>query len=196
MKMSAKTSTLLIASCFALSFTVTVILSKRHERISGTNAELLTTKDVRGLSLGDTVSVPRFESFKGPAQSIQAGPSGYTLLIIFSTDCDVCQKDSAFWNKLAAEAVKTETSYYLVSADAARDKIESFVERFGLRDHPILIDAKNELPLMLKNLFVPQYLLIDNQGRVRSILNVQEDHCGIHNCGLLLQFCYRWFGAV
>lgn len=166
MKTNRKTSTLLIASCFALSLTVTVILSKRPERSSGTKSKLLTTRDVRGLSLGEIVSVPRFETFKGPAQSVQAGPSGYTLLIIFSTDCEVCQKDSAFWNKLAAEAVKTKTSYYLVSADSARDEIESFVDRFALRDHPILIDAKNELPMMLKNMFVPQYLLIDNQGRV------------------------------
>ncbi len=96
----------------------------------------------------------------------QAGPSGYTLLIIFSTDCDACQKDSAFWNKLAAEAVKTKTSYYLVCAKSATQEIENFADRFGLRDYPILIDAKDELPTMLKTMFVPQYLLIDNQGRV------------------------------
>lgn len=157
---------LLFASCFALSLIVTVILSKRAERSSGTNSKLLTTRDVRGLSLGEIVRVPRFETFNGPVQSVKAGPSGYTLLIIFSTHCEVCQKDSAFWNKLAAEAVKTKTSYYLVCADSARHEIENFIDRFGLEDHPILIDTKNELSAMLKTMFVPQYLLIDNQGRV------------------------------
>ena len=33
-------------------------------------------------------------------------------------------------------------------------------------NHTILIDAENELPTILKTMFVPQYLLIDNQGRV------------------------------
>lgn len=165
--MNRKTSTLLFASCFALSLIVTVILSRRPERISsGTNSKLLMTRDVPGLSLGEIVSVPRFETFKGPAQAVQAGPSGYTLLIIFSTHCEACQKDSAFWNKLAAEAMRTKTSYYLVCADPARNEIENFVDRFYLGNHPILIDAKNELPSMLKNMFVPQYLLIDNEGRV------------------------------
>ena len=112
------------------------------------------------------MSVPRFETFKGAAQAVEAGANGYTLLIIFSTHCEACQKDSAFWNKLAAEAVKTKTSYYLVCADSARHEVENFVDRFGLGDHPILIDAKRELPTMLKTMFVPQYLLIDKQGRV------------------------------
>jgi hypothetical protein len=164
--MNRKTSTLLFASCFALSLTVTVVLSRRPERISGANSKLLTTRDVHGLSLGEVVSVPRFENFNGPAQSVQAGSSGYTLLIIFSTYCEACQKDSAFWSKLAAEAAKTKTSYYLVCADSARPEIEKFVDRFALGIHPILVDAKNELPAMLKNTFVPQYLLLDKQGRV------------------------------
>ena len=166
MKVNRKTSTLLFASCFALSLTVTVILTRHSKRSSVTNSKLLTTRDVHGLSLGETVRVPRFETFNGPAQSVTAGPSGYTLLIIFSTDCEACQEDSAFWNKLAAEAVKTKTSYYLVCANSARHEIENFVDRFGLGNHPILIDAGNELPSMLKTMFVPQYLLIDNQGRV------------------------------
>jgi len=62
--------------------------------------------------------------------------------------------------------VKTKTSYYLVCANSARDEIENFVDRFGLGNHTILIDAENELPTILKTMFVPQYLLIDNQGRV------------------------------
>jgi hypothetical protein len=166
MKVNRKTSTLLFASCFALSLTVTVLLTRHSERSSVTNSKLLTTRDVHGLSLGETVSVPTFETFNGPAQSVTAGPSGYTLLIIFSTHCEACQRDSAFWNKLAAEAVKTKTSYYLVCANSARDEIENFVDRFGLGNHTILIDAENELPTILKTMFVPQYLLIDNQGRV------------------------------
>ena len=166
MKMNRKASTLLLASCFALSLTVTVILSRRHERISSTNSDLLTMRDIQGLSLGEIVSVPRVETLKDTVQSVQAGPSGYTLLIIFSINCEVCQKDSPFWSKLAAEAVKTKTSYYLICANSPRHEIEDFVDRFGLGDHPILIDAKNELPSMLRNMFVPQYLLIDNQGRV------------------------------
>jgi hypothetical protein len=166
MKVNRKTSTLLFASCFALSLTVTVLLTRHSERSSVTNSKLLTTSDVHGLSLGETVSVPTFETFNGPAQSVTAGPSGYRLLIIFSTHCEACQRDSAFWNKLAAEAVKTKTSYYLVCANSARDEIENFVDRFGLGNHTILIDAENELPTILKTMFVPQYLLIDNQGRV------------------------------
>ena len=166
MKVNRKTSTLLFASCFAISLTVNVILTRHPEPNAVTHSKLLTTRDVHGLSLGETVSVPRFEAFDGPAQSVTAGPSGYTLLIIFSTHCEACQKDSPFWNKLAAEAVRTQTAYYLVCANSARHEIEDFVDRFGLGNHPILIDAANELPIMLKTMFVPQYLLIDNQGRV------------------------------
>ena len=164
--MNKKTSTLLSATCFALSLTVTVIVSRRPERISGTDSKLLTIRDVGGLSLGQLVNVPNFETFEGSAKSIQVGPSGFTLLIIFSINCEACQKDSVFWNKLAAEAVKTKTSYYLVCADSPKDEIDRFVDRFSLGDHPILIDARNELPAMLKTMLVPQYLLIDDKGRV------------------------------
>jgi hypothetical protein len=70
MKVNRKTSTLLFASCFALSLTVTVLLTRHSERSSVTNSKLLTTRDVHGLSLGETVSVPTFETFNGPAQSV------------------------------------------------------------------------------------------------------------------------------
>jgi len=166
MKMNRKTSTLLLATCFVLSLAATVIVSRRSGRISAENSKLLTIRDVGGLSLGEFVTVPNFETFEGPAKSVQAGPSGFTLLIIFSVNCEACQKDSAFWNKLAAEALKTKTSYYLVCTNSPRDEIGKFVDRFGLGDHPMLIDAENELPTMLKTMLVRQYLLIDHEGRV------------------------------
>jgi redoxin len=166
MKLNIKGSTILLLGFFVLSLAITGMLTKSLRSKSQAKENLRLTRDVPGLALGETVKVPQFKNLKGEAKSVQVGPSGYALLIIFSTQCDSCQKDAPFWTRLAAEADKKKTSHYLVCVNAEAEKVQSFLDQFSLGNHPVLVDSNNELETMLKGIFVPQYLLLSSEGRV------------------------------
>lgn len=107
-----------------------------------------------------------------PAAVTMPSPSGHAMVVVFvSADCATCLRDTRFWLALRREAAQRNAVFLLASVERNREKVETFARTLqaahaGLKDLPVFYSATVGPTLRIG--FVPFYMLIDKEGRMRS----------------------------
>ncbi|HEX9970673.1 MAG TPA: TlpA disulfide reductase family protein [bacterium] len=90
-----------------------------------------------------------------------------TVLLVFSTECAVCEKNIAFWNDLFKRA---DSYRYRIIGIAKNDPVELklFAESMNLK-FPILMSDELSFWWYYKLFRLPQTILINEQGAVEYV---------------------------
>lgn len=89
------------------------------------------------------------------------------VLLVFSTECAVCEKNIVFWNDLFAQA---DSHHYRIMGIAKNDLVELklFAESMNIK-FPVLVSNELSFWWSYKLYRLPQTIVIDEQGVVERI---------------------------
>lgn len=112
------------------------------------------------------VEAPDLETIAIPS------PTGQDMAIAFvSAECAACLRDTLFWLALRQRAAERDAAFLIVSVEPNRAKVAVFARALqsahpGLRETPVYYSRTVGPTLRIG--FVPFYLLIDKDGRMRN----------------------------
>jgi peroxiredoxin len=150
-----------IAVCTLTFFAVQRWGSKTAEKPRGD-----TIESVKGLTEGETVTLPELSDLKGGTVRLSTTDQKYVLLAFFNSSCPGCVIDSDLWKDLSAEGPKRNVAFYLVNVGDNQETVKKFVAAYKLDSLPVLFDLQQKVGPSLKINFVPQYVLLSAGGRV------------------------------
>jgi hypothetical protein len=159
-------SRLWLLGLFLSSLTITLILVPWRSRNTTETQSSLDIKKISGISVGDIAALPTMQNLNLESVRIDSGEGEHGFFVIFSSSCDACERDVDFWKLLAEEAVRRKVTFYLMAIDRDGEAVRLFLDRFGLRHLPTVIDREGEASRNFKISMVPQYLLVTKKGRV------------------------------
>jgi peroxiredoxin len=125
-----------------------------------------TIAGIDGLVEGDVVTLPELRTIKNEPVALESVSTERFLFAFFTPSCAGCSLDAALWTSLTDEAAKRRTAFYLIDVGHDRSALEKFVEAHDLGSLPILVSDGCSVGQMLKVNIVPQYLLVDKDGKV------------------------------
>ncbi len=162
-----KAKMLVLAVFFATGLTLTLVVARRRAETPLRSPP--TEDDVRnipGLSEGEVAAWPLVENLRGEPVRLERNAKRYVFVVVFSSQCQGCERDADFWKLAAREAEKKNVAMYLLSIDSDINDVRKFVDSFGLTNIPVVYDRHGEANSNLKINIVPQYVLLTGEGRV------------------------------
>lgn len=107
-----------------------------------------------------------------PSSVAMPSQAGQAMVVVFvSADCAACLRDTRFWLALRRQATERNAQFVGASVEQSREKVETFTRSLqaahsALRDVPVLYSRTVGPTLRVG--FVPFYMLIDKDGRMRN----------------------------
>jgi peroxiredoxin len=155
----------LLVALFAISAGITMFTVERWARRESPPAEGSLEK-IPGLSEGDWVKLPKLPSLERGEVDLRKTDQKYLLCIFISTECAGCSQDEPFWKTLRDEISDKQVAFYVIAVDAEQATVENFAEAYEFKDLPVLFDPQRQAIEAFKITFVPQYVLLEKDGRV------------------------------
>jgi len=125
-----------------------------------------TIAGIDGLVAGDVIVFPQMRTLTGEPAALDKVANEKILLVFFTPSCEGCSLDTTLWKSLKEESAKRSTAFYLIDVGHDRAALNKFIGAYHLESLPILVSEGPSVGKMLKVNIVPQYLLIEKEGKV------------------------------
>ncbi len=123
-------------------------------------------EDIPGLSEGESVKLPKLPALGSGEVDLSKTDQKYLLCVFISTECAGCSQDEPFWKALRNEISEKQIDFYVIAVDAEQSKVENFAQAYEFSDLPVLFDPQRRAVEAFRISFVPQYVLLEKEGRV------------------------------
>jgi len=123
-------------------------------------------EDIAGLSEGESVKLPTLPALESGEVDLSKTNENYLLCVFISTECAGCSQDEPFWKALRSEISEKQVAFYVIAVDADQGKVANFAQAFEFKDLPVLFDPQRRAIEAFRITFVPQYVLLEKEGRV------------------------------
>lgn len=123
-------------------------------------------EDIPGLGEGESVKLPRLPTLESGEVDLSKIGQKYLLCVFISTECAGCSQDEPFWKALRNEISEKQVAFYVIAVDADQGKVENFAQAYEFKDMPVLFDPQRQAIEAFRISFVPQYVLLEKEGRV------------------------------
>ena len=123
-------------------------------------------EDIPGLNEGESVKLPKLPALESGEVDLSKTGQKYLLCVFISTDCAGCSQDEPFWKALRREISEKQVAFYVIAVDADQGKVENFAQVYEFNDLPVLFDPQRLAIEAFRITFVPQYVLLEKEGRV------------------------------
>jgi peroxiredoxin len=123
-------------------------------------------EDIPGLNEGESVKLPKLPGLESGDVDLGKTDQKYLLCVFISTECVGCSQDTPFWKALRNEISEKQVAFYVIAVDADQGKVENFTQAYEFKDLPVLFDPQRQAIEAFRITFVPQYVLLEKEGRV------------------------------
>ena len=123
-------------------------------------------EDIPGLSEGESVKLPKLPALRSGEVDLSETHQKYLLCVFISTECAGCSQDEPFWKALRNEISEKQIDFYVIAVDADQSKVENFAQAYEFKDLAVLFDPQRQAMEAFRITFVPQYVLLEKEGRV------------------------------
>lgn len=123
-------------------------------------------EDIPGLSDGESVRLPKLPALESGEVDLSKTGQNFLLCVFISTECAGCSQDEPFWKALRKEISEKQVAFYVIAVDADQGKVENFAHAYEFNDLPVLFDPQRQAIEAFRITFVPQYVLLEKEGRV------------------------------
>jgi peroxiredoxin len=101
----------------------------------------------------------------GAALSLASLTGRVVLVNFWATWCEPCEREMPAMQRLYERLPHEHFELVAISIDEEPEKIDAFVERYGLT-FPILVDPGKQVATAYQTMGVPESLLVDRGGRI------------------------------
>lgn len=122
-------------------------------------------QEAPGLRPGDSARISTLQDLDGKPVRLY-GDRDYSVLCFFSVLCAKCFDEIEVWRRLAAADGSRSLRTFLLSVDTDPQKIRKSLAAYGIADLPVLYDPADHLRENFRIQVMPQYLVLDRQGKV------------------------------
>ena len=120
------------------------------------------------LAAGDRLAALAARQLDGTNTTLRFSPSqGETLLLVFTTTCPVCEKNTASWISLY-ERFREDFEFIGVAVDDV-ESTASYASRLGLPYRVVIPNDVASFPRQYRINAVPTTILVGTDGRVKQV---------------------------
>lgn len=119
------------------------------------------------LKQGQQVPPLAAKNLSGQRQVLNYADHAKTVLLVFLTQCEACERSLPYWREIAAACARNQYQIFGISLDNAA-KTKAFLTSQGL-SLETLVDVDAATSEAYKLTLTPQTIVIDNNGKVERI---------------------------
>ncbi len=122
-----------------------------------------------------TANNPTFTDLQGKKVTLRYNDAALTIVNFWATWCTPCLKEMPVMERVCQEYRNLKVKVVGIAVLSDTNKIQKMLQLTGVT-YPVLISSSNEAKALLKNMIVPQTLIIDSHGKVLARLEGSQDY--------------------